>query len=170
MNWRTTINVAAGAVAEAVAENGAFLVLCHSRGTPDDMQSGKYFDYGKSVADTVASELAQAAEKAVAAGVRHDRIWFDPGFGFAKTAEQNFELMRDIGKLRVLGPLFVGVSRKSFIGAATLVADPAERLAGTLAAELFLSGGVEVIRTPDVAALRQALAVRRCLAGGERSL
>lgn len=152
------------AVAEAAAETGAYLVLCHSRGTPDDMQSGKYFDYGPDIASAVGEELAAAAELAVRAGVTRERLWFDPGFGFAKTEEQNFELARNIGKLRSLGPLFIGVSRKSFIGGASGVTDPAARLPGTLAMELFLSGAAWILRTHDVAALRQALAVHKRLA------
>lgn len=152
-------------VAEVVAEYGVFLVLCHSRGTPDDMQSGKYFDYGSDIAAAVAEELAAAAERAVNAGVRRENLWFDPGFGFAKTADQNFELARNIRKLRSLGTLFVGVSRKSFIGAACGVSEPSLRLPSTLAMELHLAGSVEILRTHDVAALRQALAVRSRLCG-----
>ena len=154
------------AIVEVAAEFSAGLVICHSRGTPDDMQSGKYFDYGRSVADTVAAELAEAAETAVKAGVKPENIWYDPGFGFAKTVGQNFELARDIGKLRPLGKLFIGVSRKSFIGAAGGEAEPAKRLPGTLAMELFFYGRAECLRTHDVGALRQALAVRRALESG----
>ena len=150
-------------LAEVAAESGAILVLCHSRGTPDDMQSGKYFDYGSDMVGTVMEELAAAAERAVDAGVERERLWFDPGFGFAKTAEQNFELARNMRKLRSLGTLFVGVSRKSFIGAATGVSEPSQRLPGTLAMELFLADWSGILRTHDVAALRQALAVRERL-------
>ena len=152
-------------LAEVAAEKGAMLILCHSRGTPDDMQSGRYFDYGADVASTVAAELAEAAEKAMRAGVPRSDIWFDPGFGFAKTGEQNFELARNIEKVRELGRLFVGVSRKSFIGAASGVKAAAKRLPGTLAMELYLADSSDVLRTHDVAALRQALAVRRMLNG-----
>lgn len=151
------------ALAEVAAEHGAMLILCHSRGTPDDMQTGAYFDYGADVAETVAAELADAAENAVRAGVPRENIWFDPGFGFAKTIEQNFELARNIGKVRALGRVFVGVSRKSFIGAASGVPEAAKRLPGTLAMELFLADRADVLRTHDVAALRQALAVRKML-------
>ena len=153
------------ALAEVAAAAGAMLILCHSRGNPGDMQSGAYFDYGADVAGTVAAELSLAADQAVRAGVPRSRIWFDPGFGFAKTVEQNFALARDIGKVRALGKVFIGVSRKSFIGAATGVAEAAARLPGTLAMELYLAGSADVLRTHDVAALRQALAVRRVLNG-----
>jgi len=147
----------------ATAEHDAMLIICHSRGTPADMQSGAYFDYGTDVAETVAQELAEAAEFAVRSGVARDRLWFDPGFGFAKTVEQNFELARNIDKVRKLGRLFVGVSRKSFIGKISGVESPAERLPGTLAMELYFAERAEVLRTHDVAALRQALAVHAML-------
>ena len=150
-------------IAAAAAEHDAMLIICHSRGTPADMQSGAYFDYGKDVAETVAGELAEAAEFAVRAGVARDRLWFDPGFGFAKTVEQNFELARNIGTVGKLGKLFIGVSRKSFIGKVSGVEIPAERLPGTLAMELYFVGRAEVLRTHDVAALRQALAVHELL-------
>ncbi len=150
-------------IVEVAAECRAQLIICHSRGTPDDMQSGKYFDYGADVAGTVAGELAEAADCAVRAGVERERIWFDPGFGFAKTVAQNFELARNVGVLRSLGKLFIGVSRKSFIGKVSGVESPAERLPGTLAMELALAESADVLRTHDVAALRQALAVWRRL-------
>lgn len=150
-------------IAAATAEHDAMLIICHSRGTPADMQSGAYFDYGADVAETVAQELAEAAEFAVSSGVGRDRLWFDPGFGFAKTVEQNFELARNIDKVRKLGRLFVGVSRKSFIGKVSGVESPAERLPGTLAMELYFAERAEVLRTHDVAALRQALAVHAML-------
>ena len=109
------------------------------------------------------AELAVAAEVAIKAGVKRENIWYDPGFGFAKTVEQNFELAREIDKLRPLGKLFIGVSRKSFIGAVGGEKEPAKRLPGTLAMELFFYGRAECLRTHDVAALCQALAVKRCL-------
>lgn len=148
---------------EVAAECRAQLIICHSRGTPGDMQSGKYFDYGADVAETVADELAEAADRAVRSGVERERIWFDPGFGFAKTVEQNFELARNIRVLHQLGKLFVGVSRKSFIGKVSGAESPAERLPGTLAMELAVAEHADVLRTHDVAALRQALAVWRHL-------
>ena len=150
-------------LAEVAAETGAMLILCHSRGTPDDMQSGAYFDYGVSVAAAVTAELAEAAELAERVGVSRSQLWFDPGFGFAKTVEQNFELALDIDELRVLGRLFIGVSRKSFIGAVAGVTEASRRLPGTLAMELYLAERADVLRTHDVAALRQALAIWRKL-------
>ena len=149
-------------MASAVAGAGAVLVLCHSRGTPAEMQKAEFRRYPQGVAAGVIAELVEAARSARSAGVK--TIWFDPGFGFAKSVEQNFALMREISAESFPGPLYVGVSRKSFIGAATGEAVPAHRLGGTLAAELFLARrGAAVIRTHEPAPLRQALAVSRIL-------
>ena len=79
-------------MAGVVARYGGGLIICHSRGTPDDMQSGAYFNYRNGVAAGVMQELEAAEQQAVAAGVRQENIWIDPGFGFAKTLDQNREL------------------------------------------------------------------------------
>jgi len=153
------------AMAATVAEFGAGLVLCHSRGTPAEMQQPEFRVYPQGVTAGVIAELAEAARRAREAGVKV--IWYDPGFGFAKSVEDNFTLMREISAASFPGPLYVGVSRKSFIGAATGETVPARRLGGTLAAELFLARrGAAVIRTHEPGALRQALAVARILEGG----
>jgi dihydropteroate synthase len=88
---------------------------------------------------------------AKAAGVAREKIILDPGIGFAKTHEQNLELLARLGELRVLGlPLLLGASRKSVIGN-VLTLPPEERLEGTLATTaLAVWQGVEFIRVHDV--------------------
>lgn len=145
----------------AVAEAGVPVVLQHTRGTPEDMASRAVY---ADVAAEVAAELEQALARADAAGIARERIILDPGIGFAKTAQQNVELMARIGELRRLGrPLLVGPSRKRFIGAIS-GAPAADRLPGTLAAvTACVLSGVEVLRVHDVAAARQAAAVAAAL-------
>ncbi len=100
-------------LAAAVAEAGVPVVLQHTRGTPADMASRAIY---ADVAAEVAAELEQALARADAAGIPRERTILDPGIGFAKTAEQNVELLARIGELRRLGrPLLVGASRKRFI-------------------------------------------------------
>jgi len=155
-------------MAEAVADagKGAVLLLCHSRATPGTMADARWMDYGKDVVTTVMAELRQAAELAVRAGVGAEQIWYDPGCGFAKTAEQNFELIARAEEFRALGRVLYGISRKSFIGKASGEADPMRRLGGTLAAELELCRqGVDMIRTHDVRELRNAMAVAKAIGG-----
>ncbi len=149
------------ALARVTAEGGAALVLSHSRGTPETMRSSAYHDYGADVVATVAAELAAAKRTALEAGVAEENLIFDPGIGFAKTPEQDWELLRRSGELRRLGPVLVGMSRKSFLGKFLNRPDPADRLGGTIAAALHLAGcGVEILRVHDVRQLRDALLVR----------
>jgi dihydropteroate synthase len=96
----------------------------------------------------------------MAAGLPRERIWFDPGIGFGKNAQQSFELLRRLGELADLGvPVVVGASRKSFLRAVDDVG-PEERLGGTIAACLWCAAhGAGVLRVHDVRAVRQALSV-----------
>ena len=149
------------ALARVTAEGEAALVLSHSRGTPETMRSSAYHDYGADVVATVAAELAAAKRTALEAGVAEENLIFDPGIGFAKTPEQDWELLRRSGEFRRLGPVLVGMSRKSFLGKFLNRPDPADRLGGTIAAALHLAGcGVEILRVHDVRQLRDALLVR----------
>jgi dihydropteroate synthase len=101
-------------MAALVAERGVPFVAMHWRGHSADMQSRAVYD---DVVDDVRRELEGRVEALVAAGVAPDRLVLDPGFGFAKTAEHNWELLRRLDELHALGhPLLVGTSRKAFLG------------------------------------------------------
>ncbi len=141
---------------EAVAGAGAGAVIMHMRGTPSDMQ--QHVDYDDVVAD-VRAFMGERVAAARAAGIT--RLWLDPGIGFAKTVGQNLVLLRRLSELGDLGaPLYVGASRKSFIGAVTGAKDPLDRLGGSIGAALAAArGGAAVLRVHDVAATRQALEV-----------
>lgn len=149
------------ALAAVVADTKAPVVIMHMRGTPADMATRT--DYGDVVAD-VARELEGAVARAIAAGVDAERIVLDPGIGFAKTAEQNVEVLARLPELRKLGrPLLIGPSRKRFIGAIT-GAPVEERLPGTLAAvTACVLAGAEFLRVHDVAPARQAALVAAAL-------
>ena len=138
---------------EAAARNHAALVLCHARGTPDTMQSPKYTSYPAGVRATVTAELESARDRAVSAGVAPEKIIFDPGIGFAKTAEQCRTL---IAEAALFDPRYLwlwGISRKSFMGG-----DVSSRGPETLRLECRLAAaGAAVIRTHDVRALTAAL-------------
>ena len=144
-----------------VAAAGVPVVLMHMRGTPRDMRDrATYRDLLAEVRD----ELALAIARAEADGVARERVVVDPGIGFAKTAEQSVELLARLPELAALGrPLYVGPSRKSFIGALT-GAPPEDRLAGTIAAvTAAVLGGATFVRVHDVAAARQAVRVAAAL-------
>jgi dihydropteroate synthase len=149
-------------LARVTARFGAALILMHTRGGLGTMPGfSEYPDdaYDDVVAD-VRREWCAARDRAVAAGMPRERVWFDPGIGFGKNARQSFELLRRLGELRDLGvPLVVGPSRKSFIRLVDDV-EPAERLGGTIAACLWCAArGARVLRVHDVRAVRQALSV-----------
>ena len=153
-------------MADIVAAGGAALVLNHSRGTPETMRSPELCTYRDVVAE-VKSELADAAQTARQAGVAQENILCDPGFGFAKTPDQDWTLLRRIAEFRSLGPVLAGVSRKSFLGHLLCQPDPRQRLGGTTAAALFLAdAGVEILRVHDVRQIGDALRVHRKLREG----
>ena len=107
------------AMFETVAAAGASYVLMHWRAHSATMQHRT--DYADVVAD-VAEELAAQLELALAAGIAADRIALDPGIGFSKTADQNWEVLAATERYHALGhPLLVATSRKRFLG--TLLAD-----------------------------------------------
>ena len=121
----------------------------HMQGDPRTMQENPVYD---DVVDDVKAFLAERMELAVSAGVDEERIWLDPGIGFGKALEHNFELLRRLGELRSLGrPLVVGTSRKSFIGRVD-GSEPGDRLGGTIASSvLAVAEGADVLRVHDVA-------------------
>ena len=136
------------AMAPLLARTGAAAVLMHMRGSPKTMQDDPRYD---DLMGEIAEELAGSLRVAREAGVRDDRIAIDPGIGFGKTAEQNFEILARLRTLAVLArPLLVGVSRKSFLGTATgLPVD--QRLEASLAAgAAALMNGASLLRVHDV--------------------
>ncbi|HET6764478.1 MAG TPA: dihydropteroate synthase, partial [Longimicrobiaceae bacterium] len=145
-----------------VAAAGAGLVLMHMRGTPATMQSLAVY---RDVAAEVAAELAERLAAARAAGVGEERIVLDPGVGFAKTGEQNVELIAGLEALVGLGrPVLLGPSRKAFIGALLGGVPAAERDAGTVGACVAgLARGARIFRVHGVAGARQALDVAHAI-------
>lgn len=143
-----------------VAELRVPYILMHMRGTPATMQS--LTDYPDGVTAGVIAELAPKIERLSLLGVND--VIVDPGFGFAKTLEQNYALLRDLGAFGLFGrPLLVGVSRKSM----------ATRLLGITAAEalnattvintLALERGASILRVHDVRAAREAVNITTAL-------
>lgn len=152
-------------LAELAAAYGAKLVLMHMRGTPDDMQSSENLVYDDVVAETL-DFLSLAADRAIAAGVARKDIIIDPGIGFSKTTEQNFDLLGRIDEFVASGfEVLVGPSRKSFIGKTLGIDNPGDRVFGTAGAVAFLAQvGVDIVRVHDVPEMRQMLDIfERCI-------
>ena len=152
-------------MAEAVAESGAYLCLMHMQGEPRTMQSKPTYE---DVVAEVASFLEERFAFAVAAGVAEERICLDPGIGFGKTVEHNFELVRRLDELTALGrPVVVGFSRKSSLG--RILGDP-EATTGPLSASIAAAvaayeRGATILRVHDVREHVEALAAAQAVVG-----
>ncbi|HEX5616420.1 MAG TPA: dihydropteroate synthase [Acidimicrobiia bacterium] len=135
----------------AVAAADVGFVAMHMRGTPRTMQQHtNYHDVVGEVTDHLVARVAAARD----AGVRADAVLADPGIGFAKTGEQNVELLARIGELvdALAVPVVVGASRKSFIAPLTDGLDVSARDDPTLATTVWaFTRGVRVVRVHDVA-------------------
>ncbi|THX46427.1 folic acid synthesis protein [Aureobasidium pullulans] len=139
-----------------VGRLGCTVCLMHMRGTPATMTSAENCSYPDGLIPTIARELLDRVQAAEDAGIRRWRIILDPGIGFAKTAEQNLEILRGMSELRnwpgLVGlPWLLGSSRKGFIGKITGVKEAKERTWGTAATvAAAVQGGADVVRVHDV--------------------
>ncbi len=151
-------------LAGIVADTGAYICLMHMQGEPRTMQREPRYD---DVASEVAAFLEERMAFAVSQGVAEERICLDPGIGFGKTAEHNFELVRRLDVLLALGrPVLIGFSRKSSLGR---VLGDAQATTGPLsasvaAAVMSFERGASILRVHDVREHVEALAVARALA------
>lgn len=152
-------------MAAVAAETGAGLILMHTRGRPDVMQSDTRYE---DIVTEVVTSLNESVSRALEAGVLKEKIALDPGIGFGKNDSGNLELLRRLPVLSSLGyPVMLGTSRKSFIGRVLGVEAPDERLAGTLATvALGYAGGARLFRVHDVAAARQAAGLADAICKG----
>jgi dihydropteroate synthase len=152
-------------LAGVVADSGAYVCLMHMQGEPRTMQRNpSYVD----VAAEVAAFLLERLEFATEAGIAEDRIVLDPGIGFGKTVDQNFELVRRLDVLASLGrPILVGFSRKSSLG--RIMGNPTATT-GTLSASIAAAvaayeRGATILRAHDVREHVEALTVAAAVTG-----
>lgn len=143
---------------EAVADSDCGLCVMHMQSIPETMQHDPKYD---DVVGEVIRFLRERVDAMLAAGIDRRRICVDPGFGFGKTVEHNYALLRNIAAMRQeLGlPVLAGLSRKSMLGAVT--GKPVDqRLAGSLAGALAaVANGAGIVRVHDVAETIDALKV-----------
>src|SRR5213079_3212654 len=137
-------------LAGVVADHGAYLCLMHMLGEPRTMQLDPVYD---DVVSDVAAFLEERLAFAVGAGIAEERICLDPGIGFGKTVEHNFELIRRLDELTRIGrPLLIGFSRKSSLG--RLLGDPSATTGSTAAsvgaAVAAYERGATILRVHDV--------------------
>lgn len=155
------------------AHRRAGLILMHRLHPPRaDSYSHQYAappDYDASlggVVGVVRRFLNERADAAMSAGVPRDSIVLDPGLGFGKSVDQNFELIRSFADLAPLGfPLLSAASRKSFLGAATGIANPKDRVAASVAVSVAHAlMGVRLFRVHDVRPHAEALRAAHAIA------
>ncbi len=134
---------------KTIAKYDACVVIMHIQGTPETMQTNPRY---KNLMSEILSYLEERIDFALANGIKNNRIVIDPGLGFGKKIEDNYEIIRRLNELRILSrPIMVGHSRKSFIGVPFNL-PPEERLEGSLCvAALLIENGASIIRVHDVA-------------------
>lgn len=131
-------------ITKVVADAGAYYVMMHMRGTPQTMQS--FTEYGN-----VAADVAKELEVKLKEYPDPSKVIIDPGFGFSKTLNQNYELLQNLDLLQSLGsPILAGISRKSMVYNA-LGVSPQEALNATTALNMVaLQKGAYILRVHDV--------------------
>ncbi|HEU4522586.1 MAG TPA: dihydropteroate synthase [Thermoanaerobaculia bacterium] len=150
-----------------VARRNVPVILMHMRGEPRTMQT--MTGYGDVVEDVYA-ELRGFCDDAVAAGISRKHIAVDPGIGFAKTFDQNLEILARCGEFCDLGPVVIGASRKAFIGHITgRDAGPARATGSLAAVAAALRGGAAAVRVHDVRETADFLRVLTAIAARERT-
>ncbi|MET0734533.1 MAG: dihydropteroate synthase [Microbacterium sp.] len=151
--------IADPALLRAVAETGAEVVLGHWRGPSADMYARAEYD---DVVVEVMSELAERVAAAGAAGIPPGRVIVDPGIGFGKRGDQNWDVLRGLTRIAGMGHrVLVGTSRKRFLAEALGDAGEDRRrdLATAVTSVLAAQSGVWGVRVHDVAATRDALRI-----------
>ncbi|MEP7053534.1 MAG: dihydropteroate synthase [Pseudomonadota bacterium] len=159
------------ALAGACADHGAPLIIMHARGPAATMAGFSVYpdDAYANVIEDVRREWRAARERAVAAGMAAEDVFFDPGLGFAKNAQQSYALLAGLARFQQEGLIVVGPSRKSFIGALDGTA-PNERLGGSVAACLLAAArGAGILRVHDVREVRQALRLAAAVERADRA-
>ena len=149
------------AMFDVAAQHRAGMVVMHSRGGVADMASLAHASYGADVVAQVCDALTTQVNRARAAGLTDEALVLDPGIGFSKSSAHSLALLRELPRVVSLGfPVLVGASRKRLIGELTGVAKPAERVIGSAVLHAYaVQRGARIIRTHDVAATREAVAV-----------
>ena len=142
---------------QAAADSGLALCVMHMQGEPGTMQTAPaYSDVVQDISEFLSQRLADMG----AVGIDLDRVIIDPGFGFGKTAEQNFELLARLEALcNQRQPVLVGLSRKSMISS-VLDRPPEQRMVASVALALMaVERGARIVRVHDVAATFDALSM-----------
>ena len=147
---------------ETAARLNIPVIIMHMRGEPTTMNQLDQYD---DVIHDVIGEIQQRVDDALSAGVKEENILIDPGFGFAKNAQQNLRLLNEFYRLNGLGyPILSALSRKRFIGEALNGADAQDRAVGSVAAHLLsIQQGACMVRAHDVKQMSDAINVWKAM-------
>jgi len=147
---------------ETAAELNIPVIIMHMRGEPTAMNNRDQYD---DETQDVIRELSQRVQDALDVGVKAEHIMIDPGFGFAKNAQQNLKLLQEFYKLTEMGyPILSALSRKRFIGAALNGAEPQARAVGSAAAHLLsIQQGACMVRAHDVKVTADAIKIWKAM-------
>ncbi len=140
------------------------ICLMHMQGNPESMQHNPTY---KNVVDDVISFFEEKIRTCESAGIKKERLWIDPGFGFGKTLSDNYELLNNLDRFQVFKlPILAGLSRKSMIGNLLNIETSDRMLGSVAAATLALTKGANILRVHDVAETRQAVKIYNAMVYG----
>ena len=133
------------------------LIIMHMKGTPKNMQDDPKYE---SLISDIKDYLLDRADFIICKGINPKKIVIDPGIGFGKTVENNFEIIKNLNHFTTMNfPVLLGASRKSFIGISLNLPEK-DRLEGSLAANIIgLQNGAKIFRVHDVAETNKALII-----------
>ncbi len=141
---------------DLAAKTKVGVILMHSKGNPKTMQINPTY---KNVISEISEFFEERVKKAIKSGIEKEKIVIDPGIGFGKTVEHNFQIIKNLKSInsKLNLPIMIGASRKSFIGK-TLNAEVNNRLTGSVAAAVLAAvNGANILRVHDVLETKQAL-------------
>ncbi len=143
---------------DAAASTNLPICLMHMQGQPDTMQKAPSYD---DVVSDIHAFLAERIDACAAVGINKERLILDPGFGFGKALEHNYQLLNQLDTFHKLGlPLLVGVSRKTMIGKVLNDRPADQRLMGSVAAAVIAAmKGASILRVHDVAETCDAIKI-----------
>lgn len=147
---------------DVAAASAAGLVIMHMQGTPQTMQDKPNYE---DLLGEIETYLRGRESALIERGVRKDQICWDAGFGFGKTLEHNFSILRHTERFAASGrPYLMGLSRKSSLGAVTNQKDPSKRIVSSVAGALLaVERGAQIVRVHDVRETREAFDVWQAL-------
>ncbi len=156
--WNDIRSLGEKGALETASELALPVILMHMQGTPQNMQHNPVYS---DVVSEVMEFLKTRTDQCIKAGIKKENIIWDPGFGFGKTVDNNYSLLKHFDSFTHEGHLVVSaLSRKSMIGAATKVETPRDRVSGSVAGALISAQkGAAIVRVHDVKETVDALKV-----------